>query len=73
MRSYCVNKHEATEPEYPRVLKITAPKLKLSTQLLLKMSTVRNLFFCLLKCTIAETEKRAEEFHNDCDTDPYQP
>lgn len=49
MRSYCVNKHEATEPEYPRVLKITAPKLKLSTQLLLKMSTVRNLFFSFVK------------------------
>lgn len=72
MGSYCFTKHAATEPEFPRVLKLTAPKLHL------KMSTVRYvLYFRLLTCTNAEQEKgrgvphgpRADNLYSVCNKD----
>lgn len=46
MRSCCFTKHVATEPEFPSVLKLTAPKLKCSTAF--KNVDVRNVLvsFC---------------------------
>lgn len=71
-KKYSFTKHAATEPAFPWVLKLTAPKLHL------KMSTKRNvLYFRLLTCTNAEPEKgkgvphgpRADNLYCVCNKD----
>lgn len=71
MVSYCFTKYATTEPEFPRVLKLTAPKLQFSTAF--KIVDCKKCFiFRLLTCTNAET-KKGEKFRTGCDTYPYQP
>lgn len=56
MVSYCFTKYATTEPEFHRVLKLTAPKLQFSTAF--KIVDCKKCFIIrLLTCTNAETKK----------------
>lgn len=65
MRSCCFTKHVATEPEFPSVLKLTAPKLKCSTAF--KNVDVRNVLVSFCKHPQMPKRKKGKGW----DTDPY--
>lgn len=72
MRSYYFTKHEATEPEFPQLLKLTATLNSIwNFQLKSFDCDKSNVHLFVCKHTQIPKRKKAEEFYKRCDKDLY--